>query len=301
MAWTPLKTNYTNARWSGKKKFKQINNSDGTISFEDMTSYEAKENSFFGATDANQMNSAINDIMEVPLYIDGAGAHNSIYRGKKLGTSVSSTEYGYIADGSFKDLYIGDYWEINGTKYRIAAFDYYLNKGDTAMTEHHAVIVPDTVFGTGTMNSSHTAEGAYVGSQMYKTGLASAKSKIKTDFGSSHVLIHRNIFNNSVENGYPVTSAWCDSQVDLMNSINVVGSLVFTPVANSGSFIDNSTIDCTIFPLFLFAPSYIISDESYWLRDTARTNQFNYITNRGTAGSSRGGNSYGIRPSFCIG
>ncbi|MDQ9757964.1 hypothetical protein RFZ45_03265, partial [Acinetobacter baumannii] len=71
------------------------------------------------------------------------------------------------------------------------------------MTEHHAVIVPDTVFGTGTMNSSHTAEGAYVGSQMYKTGLASAKSKIKTDFGSSHVLIHRNIFNNSVENGYP--------------------------------------------------------------------------------------------------
>lgn len=301
MAWTPLKTNYTNARWSGKKKFRQINNSDGTVSFEDVTDYTTKENSFFGATDANQMNSAINDIMNVPLYIDGAGAHNSIYRGNKLGTSVSTTQWGHISDGTFKDLYIGDYWEINGTKYRIAAFDYYLNKGDTPMTVHHAVIVPDTVFGTGTMNSSHTAEGAYVGSQMYKTGLSSVKSKIKTDFGSSHILTHRNIFNNAVEEGYPVTSAWCDSQVDLMNSINVIGSLVFTPIANSGSYIDNSTIDCTIFPLFLFAPSYIVSNESYWLRDTARTNQFNYITNRGTAGSSRGGNSYGIRPSFCIG
>ena len=43
MAWTPLKTNYTNARWSGKKKFRQINNSDGTVSFEDVTDYTNKE------------------------------------------------------------------------------------------------------------------------------------------------------------------------------------------------------------------------------------------------------------------
>ncbi len=301
MAWTPLKTNYTNARWSGKKKFKQINNSDGTVSFEDMTDYTAKENSFFGATDANQMNSAINDIMNVPLYIDGAGAHNSIYRGNKLGTSVSTTQWGHISDGTFKDLYIGDYWEINGTKYRIAAFDYYLNKGDTPMTVHHAVIVPDTVLGTGAMNSSHTTDGAYIGSQMYKTGLSSVKSKIKTDFGSSHILTHRNIFNNAVDGGHAVGSAWCDSQIELMTPNNVYGSSLFTPVSGGQTVMDNSRLDYSIFPLFMFNPTLIIADNSYWLRDVSLVEQFCYITNRGTAGSSRAGNSYGIRPSFCIG
>lgn len=63
MAWSNLKTDYTDCTWEGNKKFKQTNNSDGTVSFEDVTPYTNKENSFFGANDANTMNSAINDIM----------------------------------------------------------------------------------------------------------------------------------------------------------------------------------------------------------------------------------------------
>ena len=38
-----------------------------------------------------------------------AGFHNSIYRGKNLGTSVSSAQYAEISAGTFKDLFIGDY------------------------------------------------------------------------------------------------------------------------------------------------------------------------------------------------
>lgn len=66
MAWTNLPTNYTNASWSGNKKYKMTNNSDGTISLEDVTVYTNEQNSFFGAADANAMNSAINDIMAQP-------------------------------------------------------------------------------------------------------------------------------------------------------------------------------------------------------------------------------------------
>ena len=72
------------------------------------------------------------------------GAHNAIYRGKYLGESATEAQYAAISAGTFDDLYIGDYWTIGGVNYRIAAFDYYLNSGDTACTAHHVVLVPDT-------------------------------------------------------------------------------------------------------------------------------------------------------------
>lgn len=57
-----------------------------------------------------------------------AGAHNGIYRGKFLGNSVTAAQYAAIAAGTFEDLYIGDYWTIGGVNWRIAAFDYYVEK-----------------------------------------------------------------------------------------------------------------------------------------------------------------------------
>ena len=63
MSWTPLKENYTDAIWAGLKKYNLIENSDDTISLQDVTVYSQKENSFYGALDANRTNAAINIIM----------------------------------------------------------------------------------------------------------------------------------------------------------------------------------------------------------------------------------------------
>lgn len=63
MSWTPLKENYTDAVWSGLRKYNLIENSDDTISLQDVTVYSQKENSFYGALDANRTNAAINVIM----------------------------------------------------------------------------------------------------------------------------------------------------------------------------------------------------------------------------------------------
>lgn len=63
MAWTPLKENYTDAVWSGLRKYTEVENSDGTVSFNDVTVYSNKENSFYGAKDANATNAAINVLM----------------------------------------------------------------------------------------------------------------------------------------------------------------------------------------------------------------------------------------------
>lgn len=65
MAWKLLPTDYTDAVWSGLKKYTQVNNSDGTVSFQDVTTYTSKEKSFFGAKDANRMNEALNYIMSM--------------------------------------------------------------------------------------------------------------------------------------------------------------------------------------------------------------------------------------------
>ena len=63
MGWTNLPTDYTDATFTGLRKYAQVNNEDGTVSFMDMTSYSNREKSFFGAKDANAMNGAINNIM----------------------------------------------------------------------------------------------------------------------------------------------------------------------------------------------------------------------------------------------
>ena len=64
MSWERLKTDYVDAVFEGFRKYKEINNPDGTKSFADVTAYIAKEGSFIGAKDINAMNMAMNYIME---------------------------------------------------------------------------------------------------------------------------------------------------------------------------------------------------------------------------------------------
>lgn len=65
MAWELLPVNYTDAVWSGLKRYNEIQNEDGTVSFQDVTAYSNKENSFFGAKEANRMNEALNTLMSM--------------------------------------------------------------------------------------------------------------------------------------------------------------------------------------------------------------------------------------------
>jgi hypothetical protein len=65
MAWKLLPVDYTDAVWAGLKRYNQINNEDGSVSFQDITVYTGKEKSFFGAKDANRMNEALNTIMSM--------------------------------------------------------------------------------------------------------------------------------------------------------------------------------------------------------------------------------------------
>ena len=230
---------------------------------------------------------------------NNAGAHNAIYRGKNLGTSVTSAQYAAISNGTFEDLYIGDYWAINGITYRIAAFDYYLNTGDTNCTKHHIVIVPDTALYNTVMNDTNTTVGGYVGSKMYTEGLEQAKTTIKAAF-SGHVLSHRIYLTNAVTDGHPSAGVWCDSEVDLMNEQMVYGGAIFMPIANGSAVYTNHRVEKSQLPLFAHDPSRICNRVTWWLRDVVSAPVFALVSVNGYAYYFYANNSFGVRPAFCI-
>lgn len=229
---------------------------------------------------------------------DGAAAHNCIYRGKNLGTSVTAEQYVAISSGKFTDLYIGDYWVIKGVTYRIAAFDYYYNCGDTNFTKHHVVIVPDTSLYKAQMNTSNVTTGGYTGSAMYKSNLAQAKTTIKAAFGSAHVLTKRELLTNAVNGNTPSGWAWFDSDVELMNEVQVYGSVAWG--AHDGNGYNVASGDGQ-FPLFMFDRTKLHNREDYWLRDVASAAGFADVSDGGGADYYGASNSFGVRPAFCIG
>lgn len=229
---------------------------------------------------------------------DGAAAHNCIYRGKNLGTSVTAEQYAAISSGKFTDLYIGDYWVIKGVTYRIAAFDYYYNCGDTNFTKHHVVIVPDTSLYKAQMNTSNVTTGGYTGSAMYKSNLAQAKTTIKAAFGSAHVLTKRELLTNAVNGNTPSGWAWFDSDVELMNEVQAYGSVAWG--AHDGNGYNVASGDGQ-FPLFMFDRTKLHNREDYWLRDVASATIFSFVANFGYATSTDASISLGVRPAFCIG
>ena len=250
--------------------------------------------------DLKEYMEGVNTILAQLTY-DNAGAHNSIYRGKNLGTTVTEEQWEAISSGTFTDLYIGDYWVIGGVNWRIAAFDYYLNCGDTSFTKHHAVIVPDTCLYSAQMNTTNVTTGAYKGSAMYTANLTQAKSTINSAFGSSHVLSHRIYLSNATSNGRASAGEWTDSTVDLMCEHMVYGSGIFSPVSDGSNVPNNYRVEKGQLPLFALEPSRICNRDTWWLRDVITAASFADVAYDGVAGYNTASNSFGVRPAFCIG
>ena len=247
----------------------------------------------------------ISDAILAALDLTSVVNHRRIFRGKNLGSTMTAEQKAAIQDGSFKDLWLGDYWEISGVKWRIADFDYWYNKGDTAFTKHHVVIVPDTNLYTGKMNDTSVTTGGYVGSKMYTTYLATAKSTISSVFGSN-LLTHREYLINAVTSGYPSTGAWMDSSVELMNEPMVFGSYVSTPSGDGSVIPKRYTNSAVQLALFAVAPSFINSTPegqriSYWLRDVVSASRFARVTDYGPVTETAPSLDYGVRPAFAVG
>ena len=255
-------------------------------------------------TNANNISTNSTNILQLDTdfnlhkakFVENAGAHNSIYRGKFLGNTVTTEQYTAISGGSFADMYIGDYWTIGGINYRIACFNYFYNAGDIALTENHVTLVPDTTLYTSVMNDTNISAGGYAGSKMYTLGLDQAKTTIQTAF-SSHLVNHRKYLCNAVSGGEASGGAWFDSTVELMNEIMVYGSIV-NGSATYGLY--NIGVEKIQLPLFVLRPDIAITRSSYWLQDVASGAGFAIVDYSGGADHNDAAYARGVRPAFSI-
>ena len=248
------------------------------------------------AAKLNNMESGIktdNDFLNT----GNAGFHNSIYRGKSLGTSVSSTQWTAIQNGTFDDMFIGDYWTINGIKWVIAHFDYYYNIGDTNFATHHVCVVPESNLYNHVMNDENTTEGGYESSKMRTTGLANALASVQSAFGSTHVKSHRIYICNTVTDGVESAGEWVDSAgVELMTEIQVYG----TKIRALASHI--ATTQKEQLALFALEPKELNRRISYWLQDAVGSAYFAYVNYAGDAGNGFASSTYvGVSPLSIIG
>lgn len=267
---------------------------------------------------------------QLQLVADNAPAHNAVYRGKDITADFDNGKVSEnIANGTFKDIFIGDYIDKpftspkDGTtfnvRWRIAHLDYYLYKGDTPCITHHAVVVPDDVLDVNIrMNSSDTTNGGYVGSEMWKTTLPKYLAKIQAAFGSSHILTHREYLTKSI-NASCVSSAgvgyvgasnscdWYDVSVNIMTEQQVTGS---DGLYSSCYDVGESSSQ---FRLFDFCtPAQIAgyreakdetSTKYHWLRAVTSSTSFSHINKYGAPNSTSASNSdnkRGIRPYFLL-
>ena len=224
-----------------------------------------------------------------------------IFRGKNLGTALTAVQKAAIKDGSFKGMFLGDYWSIGGRIWRIVDMDYWYNCGDTAFTSHHLVIMPDEALYNAQMNTTNITTGGYVGSEMYKNNLANAKTIVNAAFQGS-VLTRREHLCNAVTNGKQSGGAWFDSSIELPSEIMMYGHINFGNASDGNTIPNIYTPSKTQLALFMVCPRFIVN-RSYnqWLRDVVSSACFAIVYYGGDANYGNASHSYGVRPVFPVG
>lgn len=254
-----------------------------------------------GTTDGNKAIAAEDALFAMLDGFAPVELRRVLFRGKNLGTALTAVQKAAIKDGSFKGMFLGDYWSIGGRIWRIVDMDYWYNCGDTAFTNHHLVIMPDEALYNAQMNTTNVTTGGYVGSAMYKSNLANAKTIVNAAFQGS-VLTHREYLCNAVANGRPSGGAWFDSSIELPNEPMMYGHPHFSPTSDGSTVPSIYTISKTQLALFMVCPRFIVN-RSYnqWLRDVVSSAHFALVNAAGNTAYDAASNSRGVRPVFPVG
>ena len=246
-------------------------------------------------------------------YPDGAEAHNAMWGGRDITAAFNNgTVSANIKNGTFRDIFPGDYITkqvtISGTAYTvnwvIADCDYWINKGDTAVTAHHVAIVPQAPIFNATMNATNTTEGGYAGSRMYKETIPACATGIVNAFGSSHILTFRDLIVNNINaSGISLGNSswlgvsalgsgqWVDAQCNLIGESMVYGHSVWS----SGG--ENQMIQTRQFSAFRLGERLInYNRQWWWLRDVVSSALFAYVHGTGGAGARYASGVGGVRP-----
>lgn len=202
-----------------------------------------------------------------------------IWRGKNLGSVITDEQRNVIKNGTFDDLYLGDYWHSNKCNFTIVDFDYWYD-GNPISSSHHVVVIPTDLVNVDISPWTTNNNEAYISSDvrteinnhfesdfvnlcfdpedilMYKTNL----SELKT-----FVLETNKLSEVSYKN---VTTKY-----ELMNEKMIFGNCV-SGLTNSIDFhFLSSETDNYQMLAFKLKPKFIMGYmSSSWLRDISGSN-----------------------------
>ena len=223
-------------------------------------------------------------------------SHAIIPRGKNLGTSFTTEQSQAVQNGTFTDMYVGDYWVINGKTRRIGDIDYFIHCGDTVDLGHHLLIVDDdvdlTADGSTThfMNDTDTTAGGFKGSKMWQSTIPNQiLPDITTAFGN-HLLNHREYISNAVTDGVPTGGEWVDTTYNIFNEAMYYGT-VATGANNAGAGLYNIGCSKNQIALFKFNQSSMNRRKSIWFRDVVSASYFAVASLDGFANRTGAANS----------
>jgi hypothetical protein len=248
----------------------------------------------------------INMIAPLQKAVNGSSVINKfwkrrIFRGKNLGTTVTAAQWTEITRGRFNDLYVGDYWQINGQVWRIADIGYWYNTGGNKFTKHHVVIVPDGRIHANpfSLDASSLATGL-ANIPNLKNTLASCEQAATAAFGSEHILEHQDYQVTYVNADLSIITARADLslKLQLLNEPMVFGGYIHA--AANGE--NRDTYSHQQLALFSLCPELVNTRYNYWLRDIVDQSHLAMVHSNGFPYKAHCNDDTGyLRPVFAIG
>ena len=233
--------------------------------------------------------------------------HSQIFRGKNLGSTMSSEQRTAITSGSFRDLWLGDYWTYaapKGTiKLRIADFNYWNPSTDTAYntSKPHIVVMAESPYQDAVAHGDNIYTAGIHQLSITTTVLQNIKNTmLPAVFGSTHVRVLAPTLNvGGIINGKYSNPTTGVASIMLPSEVMISGY-------NSRRFVENgSRAMCGYYSgqLALFKnssyklPAYA---SGVWLSDMSYDFYFSVLLSDGTFNDGVRTESHGIIPVFGI-
>lgn len=240
------------------------------------------------------------------------------YGGRELGQDVVSEAHKQaIKDGTFYDIYIGDYWIFDGVKYYVADINYWDTQSLNSVIPPHLLLVP----GDGIYNMSmyELTEGVsftgYVGCKWRtSTERTNLKNAMESYFGSNMTFDHMEFLpTNLTSQTLTLDGDSCTEILETTSALNTNFDLLTEQMVFGCKISGYKTSDTNALKqlrLFkcksMFTTTY--GEGGYWLRDLGHSSDrktFLVVNNTevGCLVSSEDGvtDSFGIRPVITIG
>lgn len=265
-----------------------------------------------------------------------AGFHNSVFRGANLkerfgisgDTDIANEVTRRIADGTFEDLFVGDYWPATiTTEYGtetveivLAGFDVYMKSiceyrpeddDYDPIDRHHAVCVTRKEFNTKhKMNPSVSGvpSNGYIDTEMNTVTLPKYATALNTALNGHIIEIcdtysydkDDTLTNANAPDMTGAMTSW-DYSTDFRTHLTLLTEreVYGAPAYSSGPC--EVGFETSQLPLFRLNPAAKITGYWYWLKDYAGGSYFCNVYRDGSANYSLVSLSAGVRPRFLIG